>query len=197
MCAPHSRRAVVEEYEVGAPLPNRPLLALSGRSNVGKSTLLNRILGQKVAPVSRQPGCTRRIRLYGLREGWIWADLPGYGYAAVAQTQRQRWQAQIQAFLRAYRPLVAVLVDSRLPPQPLDISWCQRLDRLGLTYLVLATKVDKLTQKHRHLRQRQLTEAFPKAQSLFFVSARSGEGLNPFLAWLKERLREFHERNQL
>lgn len=158
------------------------IVAFSGRSNVGKSSLVNRLLGRQVARVSRQPGCTRMIRIYEAK-GYQIADLPGYGYAAVAQSERKRWQREVQAFLLAHRPIVWVLVDSRLPPQRLDEEWVEWLDQNGLTYGVLATKADLLTQKQRYHQHKVLSSVYARSWRMAFVSARSGEGVAQLHEW--------------
>lgn len=158
------------------------IVAFSGRSNVGKSSLVNRLLGVQVARVSRQPGCTRTIRIYEAK-GYQIADLPGYGYAAVAQSERKRWQREVQEFLLTHRPMVWVLVDSRLPPQRLDLEWIEWLEQHGLIYGVLATKADLLTQKQRYHQHKVLSSAYARSWRIAFISARSGEGIVQLHEW--------------
>ncbi|MCS6789753.1 MAG: ribosome biogenesis GTP-binding protein YihA/YsxC [Bacteroidia bacterium] len=160
----------------------RRIVAFSGRSNVGKSSLVNRLLGMEVARVSRQPGCTRMIRIYEA-EGYQIADLPGYGYAAVSHTERKRWQWEVQEFLLAYRPMIWVLVDSRLSPQRLDLAWVAWLEQKGLVYGILATKADLLTQKQRHHQHKVLSSAYTRSWRMSFISARSGEGVAQLHEW--------------
>ncbi|MCX8111822.1 MAG: ribosome biogenesis GTP-binding protein YihA/YsxC [Bacteroidia bacterium] len=163
----------------------KPVVAFSGRSNVGKSSLLNRLIGKAVAPVSSQPGRTRAVWLYETDDPFLWADMPGYGYATVSQAQRQSWLRQKLLFLEKVRPLICVLVDSRHPPQRLDIEWVRLLEHLGLPYAVLATKADKLSQSERHQQRRVLLGAFPKAIWKGFISARSEEGLPELKIWIR------------
>lgn len=172
----------------GGELLRQPVMALSGRSNVGKSSLLNRLMGAAVARVSQKPGCTRAIWLYESGRGFLWADLPGYGYAAVSQAERQKWRRATRQFLEEVRPFVWVLVDSRLSPQRLDLAWVAQLERLGLSYGVLATKADNLSQAQRAKQARILWAAFPRAVWKHFVSARSGEGIADLHKWIEAYL---------
>lgn len=179
----------VQRYAEAEPWPRLPVWALSGRSNVGKSSLLNALLGVRAAAVSQQPGRTRNIFLYH-REGerYLWADLPGYGYARASQEQRRAWLRAVQAFLRRVRPFVWVLVDSRLPPQPIDQAWVRYLEGEGLAYGLLATKADALTQKLRHRQKQVFMQAYPRALWQGWVSARTGEGLPALRAWIEDGL---------
>ena len=166
-------------------LEKKPIVALSGRSNVGKSSLLNRLLGRPVARVSQKPGCTRQIQLYPAQEGWLWADLPGYGYAQVDQKKRLLWLKNTEHFLKEEAPLTCVLIDSRIPPQKLDQIWVAWLGSHKLPFVILANKVDSLSQKERYHQQKLLTQAFPEPLYWGWVSAKTGEGMPAFLEWLK------------
>jgi GTP-binding protein len=166
-------------------LEKKPIVALSGRSNVGKSSLLNRLLGRPVARVSQKPGCTRQIQLYPAQEGWLWADLPGYGYAQVDQKKRLLWLKNTEHFLKEEAPLTCVLIDSRIPPQKLDQIWVAWLGSHNLPFVILANKVDSLSQKERYHQQKLLIKAFPEPLYWGWVSAKTGEGVPAFLEWLK------------
>lgn len=168
--------------------PKEPVVALSGRSNVGKSSLLNRLLGAQVAAVSRQPGRTRSIYLYWDKGGFFWADMPGYGYAAVSQAQRRSWMVEALRFLETVRPLVCILIDSRLSPQRIDLEWVHQVEGIGLPYAILATKADTLTQSQRYRQTQQLSAAYRGAIWRGFLSARTGEGLSDFRNWLSAYL---------
>ncbi len=166
-------------------LEKKPIVALSGRSNVGKSSLFNSLLGRPLARVSQKPGCTRQIQLYPAREGWLWADLPGYGYAQVDQNKRLLWLKNIEHFLQQEAPLTCILIDSRIPPQKLDQTWVDWLASNNLPFVILANKVDTLSQKERYHQQKRLVQAFPEALYWGWVSAKTGEGIPAFLEWLK------------
>ena len=166
-------------------LEKKPIVALSGRSNVGKSSLLNRLLGRSIARVSQKPGCTRHIQLYPAQEGWLWADLPGYGYAQVDQKTRLTWLKNMKDFLQQGETLTCVLIDSRIPPQKLDQTWLSWLVNNNLPFVILANKVDTLSQKERYHQQKLLMQAFPTPLYWGWISAKTGEGLSAFLQWLR------------
>ncbi|MCS6894561.1 MAG: ribosome biogenesis GTP-binding protein YihA/YsxC [Bacteroidia bacterium] len=168
-------------------MPNKPVVALSGRSNVGKSSLLNRLLGYNTAPVSQRPGCTHAVRLYELpNEALLWADMPGYGYAAVARVERYSWRREVLRFIEEVRPLVCVLIDSRLPPQRLDKEWIEVLRARDIRYILVANKADKLNQSMRYHQRRRLFSAFEGALWQTFVSAHTQEGVQLLRAWVND-----------
>ncbi|MBC8034949.1 MAG: YihA family ribosome biogenesis GTP-binding protein [Chitinophagaceae bacterium] len=138
------------EYKL-CPIPDRPEYAFIGRSNVGKSSLINMICNnQKLAKTSSAPGKTQMINHFDVNQGqWYLVDLPGYGFAKVSQTQRKKWEKMIEDYLRQRENLaqVFVLIDSRHSPQKLDLDFVNRLGEWEVPFTLLFTKADKETQQ--------------------------------------------------
>jgi len=137
---------------------HRPEVAFLGRSNVGKSSLINSLLGIKgLARTSSTPGRTQSINFFLVNEAFYFVDLPGYGYAKAAQEKRRAWGRLIEKYL-AERPqlvLSILIVDARHEPSPLDLQMQSWLQHFGLSYLVVSTKIDKLSgTERRTIRQR-------------------------------------------
>ncbi len=134
----------------GAPKPDKPEFAFIGRSNVGKSSLINMLAdNHKLAKTSSSPGKTQMINHFIINGNWYLVDLPGYGFAKVSQTARNRWEQMIENYLRKRENLVNVfvLIDARHPPQKIDIDFINRLRKWEVSFSIVFTKSDKETQK--------------------------------------------------
>lgn len=134
------------------PKTGLPEVAFAGRSNVGKSSAINTLLGRKsAARVSRTPGRTRLINLFQVDKKLCFVDLPGYGFAKVREEMQQDWQIMIEGYLteRDALKLVITLVDASIPAQPMDAQLLFAMKQLGLKTLVLATKADRLSKSKR------------------------------------------------
>lgn len=132
------------------PQDRRPEIALIGRSNVGKSSLINMLLGNKrLAKVSGRPGKTQLINHFLVNETWYLVDLPGYGWAQVSQITRQQWKRMIYDYLlyRENLNYIFVLVDARLKPQKIDIAFINWLGRKQIPFAILLTKADKASKQ--------------------------------------------------
>jgi len=132
------------------PAPDRPEYAFIGRSNVGKSSLINMLMNQqKLAKTSASPGKTQMINHFTVNNEFYIVDLPGYGFAKVSQTSRRRWEQMIENYLRKRENLlhVFVLIDSRHNPQKLDIDFVNQLDKWQIPFSLVFTKSDKETQR--------------------------------------------------
>lgn len=158
-----------------------PMIALAGRSNVGKSSLINCLAGRKsLAKTSATPGKTRSVNYFRVEPGdWFLVDLPGYGYAKASKTDRAKWAALIEAYLTGTpKPTaLAVLLDSRIDPQQSDLDLISYATHLGVSLIAVMTKVDKLKQGERSKRRKQwknILAGTAKAPLLF--SAKTGEG---------------------
>lgn len=158
-------------FEIGAasprqfPAPSLPEIAFAGRSNVGKSSLLNMLVGaRQLARVSSTPGKTQQINFFAIDERMRFVDLPGYGYAKASQGQRRDWGRLITDYFESERPLAMVLqlIDSRLPIQDSDARVMKWLIEQGLPLQVALTKIDKLKQGERVRQERTLADAFLK-----------------------------------
>ena len=131
------------------PVSDLPEFAFIGRSNVGKSSLLNLISGKKdLAVVSATPGRTKLINFFLINNDWTLVDLPGYGHAQTDKRERERFQQMIATYLsgRANLALVFVLIDSRHPPQQIDLDFVQWLSSYDVPYVLVFTKSDKPKQ---------------------------------------------------
>ena len=181
------------------PTSATPEIAFVGRSNVGKSSLINSLLQRKgLAKVSRTPGKTRTINLFAvatddpLLSCFVLADLPGYGYAKVSKTERAQWGPLIEAYLGQREQLCAVvmLVESRVL-STYDVQTIDWLRSIGCDPLVVATKVDKLKPSERVSALRRLQDSLGFAENgLFMVhSSVTGEGRERLWSVLRERCR--------
>ena len=129
------------------PPADKPEYAFIGRSNVGKSTLINMLTDRnKLAKVSQTPGKTQLINYFRINETWYLVDLPGYGYAKVSKTNRAKWQKMIRSYLTKRKNLLCtfVLIDSRIPPQAIDIDFINWLGEMLIPFVIVYTKTDKL-----------------------------------------------------
>lgn len=146
-----SAKYVISSPKVeGCPKPDMPEYAFIGRSNVGKSSLINMITGQsKLAKTSNTPGKTQLINHFLVNNSFYVVDLPGYGFAKVSQTTRATWEKMIAGYLQHRTNLVTVfvLVDSRHEPQELDLEFLRRLGAWGIPFNIIFTKADKSTQR--------------------------------------------------
>ena len=173
------------------PADRIPQVAFSGRSNVGKSSLINSLLGRKsLARVSGEPGKTITINFYDIDGKLYFVDLPGYGYAKRTKADQEKWSALTDGFFTSNRnidsvKLVCQLIDSRTGPTKDDLGMIDYLQQTGTPYVTVATKYDKLnaTEKKRFLESLG-SEPLTKGRSCICCSARTGEGKDELWAMI-------------
>jgi GTP-binding protein len=170
------------------PAPTVPEIAFLGRSNVGKSSLLNALTGEKAARVSSTPGRTRAINFFELldereRPKMVFADLPGYGYAKISKSISTEWPKFIEPYL-AERPtltLCVCLVDSNIPPRPADRQLLDWLRSVGRSSVVVATKIDRLSGNERTRNLAALRKAL-ETDDIIPISAKTNYGVRELWA---------------
>jgi GTP-binding protein len=190
------------------PAPDRPEYAFIGRSNVGKSSLLNMISGKKsLAKISSTPGKTQLINHFDVvskgnfnSKGnlkWYMVDLPGYGYAKRSQTDRRRWEQMIEEYIRKRENLVClfVLIDSRHEPQKIDLEFIDQLGKWEIPFVIVFTKSDKnkpgATQRNVNAFVRALLERWEESPPFFVTSAVTGEGREAILDYIGDLNRSY------
>ena len=180
------------------PAPSLPEVAFLGRSNVGKSSVINTLIGDKIARTSSTPGRTRSINFFEVR--WpgkpqpevIFADLPGYGYAKLSREISQEWPTFIEPYLND-RPTLALclaLVDVNVPPQASDRQLLDFLNSSGRDFLLIATKSDRLSNNQLRNALKGLAEAYPTAAVIAF-SAKTGAGRDEVWKKIRQSAAEF------
>lgn len=177
---------------------NLPEIVFMGRSNVGKSSLINFLLNKKnLAKVSQTPGKTRSINFYIVDEKFYLVDLPGFGYASTSKEESFRFSKLIQDYFRLSNKIILVchLMDSRVPFTKLDEIARDYVVNLGLSYCILFTKVDKLNQSEKSKLKNKATELIGEFKSdYFFISAKSGEGKKELQSFIVKKIIESKER---
>jgi GTP-binding protein len=155
------------EFLIGATKPEHfpasklPEAAFIGRSNVGKSSLLNSIVRRKnLAHVSGTPGKTQQINFFGVQHQWMFADLPGFGFAKASLKDRAQWKGLANAYLgkREQLKIICLLLDSRHDPSPLDLGMIEELEEWGRRYAIILTKKDKISPTAVSERTEQIRE---------------------------------------
>jgi GTP-binding protein len=168
------------------PETTLPEVAFAGRSNVGKSSLLNRLVRRKAfARVSRTPGRTREINFFEVNGRFVLVDLPGYGYAQISKSRRAEWRPLIEGYLRGSRNLrgVVQLLDIRRDPSDDDLQMLDFLGEIGTPTIVAVTKADKLSPRAAADRVRELTASLGlDADQVIPFSAHTGRGRDELAA---------------
>jgi GTP-binding protein len=184
------------------PPPRAPEIAFAGRSNVGKSSLLNALTNRKaLARTSHTPGRTRELNFFALGGDGDNAklrlvDMPGYGYAAASKQKIASWTGLMQDFLRGRAPLlrVFVLIDGRHGAKPIDIEMMDLLDKSAMSYQIVLTKQDEVPLAHREGRVKETLSLIAKRPAAFpdviFTSSETGEGIAELRAAVAKLLAE-------
>ena len=161
------------------PEEKLPEVAFVGRSNVGKSSLINTIVRRKnLARTSSTPGCTRLINFFKVNEQLSLADLPGYGYAKVPESSRREWGSMIEKYFKRRKSLksVILILDVRRSPSEKDIDLIHWLHHYKIIPLIILTKTDKISKSQAKVRQRQIKEILGLTMDPILFSARTGAG---------------------
>jgi GTP-binding protein len=187
-----SRFLLAATDELHFPPPSLPEIAFLGRSNVGKSSVINALVGTKLARTSSTPGRTRSINFFEIRRAgqpkpeMLFTDLPGYGYAKVSREVSQDWARFVDPYLRE-RPTLALclaLVDANIPPQESDRHLLEFLGTTGRSYVIIATKSDRLSHNELERAIRTMGEEYPGADIVPF-SAKTGSGKEDLWRWIR------------
>lgn len=176
----------IVEFEASYGLPNQiprstlPEIVFSGRSNVGKSSLINKMLNRKsLARVSARPGKTGTINFYNIDNSVKFVDLPGYGYAKVSDSEKIRWAKLVESYFNSNRKisLVVQIIDMRHLPTKDDLNMINYLDQKGFNFIVVLTKSDKLNRAQRSKGLLDLKKVFEKNIKTLTFSSLTGEGV--------------------
>ncbi|MDE7143710.1 MAG: ribosome biogenesis GTP-binding protein YihA/YsxC [Muribaculaceae bacterium] len=175
------------------PAGNRHEYAFIGRSNVGKSSLINMLTGQrKLAMTSATPGKTTLINHFLINDDWYIVDLPGYGYAQRSKSDREKLQHIIEDYVleRAQMVTLFVLVDSRLKPQKIDLEFMEWLGENGVPFSIVFTKIDKLgrvaAQTNIEAYKTELLKQWEELPPVFVTSSERGDGRKELLDYIEE-----------
>lgn len=185
--------AATAAWQKQYPEPLAIDIVLAGRSNVGKSSLINRLINRKnLARTSSSPGKTRTINFYRIDDGWFFVDLPGYGYAKVSKAERDSFMKMVDEYFDSDRPRVVwQIVDLRHPPTALDKQMYEYLRKRKLPFMIVATKADKLSNneiaKNKAVLKRELGL---KDDDFVVFSAQSGMGKDILLKKIEYLLKQ-------
>jgi GTP-binding protein len=174
------------------PTDKKPEFAFIGRSNVGKSSLINMLTGKKnLAKTSGTPGKTQLINHFLIDDNWYIVDLPGYGYAKASKSMRSKWEKFISDYLTKRETLmnIFVLLDSRLEPQKIDLEFMNWCGEKGLPFSLVFTKIDKLSssvlQKNLAKYRKEMLKYWEEMPPVFTSSSTSGHGQEPILNYIE------------
>jgi GTP-binding protein len=180
------------------PPPDRPEFAFIGRSNVGKSSLINMLVQQKgLAKTSGTPGKTQLINHFSINNYWYLVDLPGYGYAKVGRESRASWEVFTRQYLQTRSNLMVtlVLIDSRLPPQKPDQEFMEWLGNKSIPFVMVFTKADKQsnqkTSNQVNSYLKQMLDVWAELPPVFVTSAENGMGREELLSYIDETSKIF------
>ncbi len=178
----HSSEFCISVFELGQlPDTGLPEIAFAGRSNVGKSSLMNRILHRRnLVKVSARPGFTQCLNFFLVNRNIYFVDLPGYGFAKAPRQVIRKWHRLVEGYLEDSRYLhgIVCIMDIRRRPDPLDLDLLDYLHAIGLTTWVVLNKVDKISQPKRKARLKEIRQALPSfIGKIFVTSAKTGEGV--------------------
>lgn len=180
------------------PPPTKPEYAFIGRSNVGKSSLINMLVQKKgLAKTSQTPGKTQLINHFYVNETWYIVDLPGYGYARASKSKKADWNKFIQTYLDKRESLqcVMVLIDSRLEPQKIDLEFCSWLGEKGLPFALIFTKADKQssikTDQNIAKFRKAILDMFDEVPRIIITSSDNMMGRDEVLAFISNVNQDF------
>jgi GTP-binding protein len=183
------------------PKPDKPEYAFIGRSNVGKSSLINMLTGRtSLAKISVKPGKTQLINHFMINEQWYLVDLPGYGWAKTSRENREKWDIMIREYLRERENLLCVflLIDSRLEPQKIDLEFMEWLGNSGIAFVIVFTKADKqsITKTNTLISayKKTLLESWEELPESFITSSVEGAGKPEILSFIEKLNQDFTTR---
>lgn len=190
-----SAEFLMSNTEVGkCPEPKFPEYAFIGRSNVGKSSLINMLTNHtKLAKISSTPGKTQLINHFLINEDWYLVDLPGYGYAKIGKEARRSWVKFVMDYLEKRSNLVGlfVLVDSRLEPQKKDLEFMEKIGLKEIPFTMIFTKTDKISKKQLDenlavYKEKMLASVWEEMPKYFTTSAKNQNGKEEVLGFIDE-----------
>lgn len=180
------------------PKPDRAEIAFIGRSNVGKSSLINMLTGVKeLAKTSQKPGKTQLVNHFMINDRWYLVDLPGYGFAKVSKDRKEKWEKMISTYLTSRSNLcgVFVLIDSRLEPQTIDLEFVNWCGEQNVPFVLAFTKADKQsksqTDKNVKAFLNKMEEIFGEYPDYFVTSAEKHGGKEEVLKFIDELISEY------
>jgi GTP-binding protein len=186
----------------GCPAPAFPEYAFTGRSNVGKSSLINMLCGQnKLARISSTPGKTQLINHFLINKAWYLVDLPGYGFAKTSRTERGSWQKMVTEYLLNRKNLmtVFVLADVNVKPQKSDLAFMEFLGKNAVPFVILFTKSDKakknILSKAVSDYQKELGERWDELPQIILTSSKVNSGREEILSYIEKTNKIFHKEN--
>ncbi len=179
------------------PSPDKPEFAFIGRSNVGKSSLINMLTQRKsLAKTSSTPGKTQTINHFLINKNWYLVDLPGYGYATVSKSTKEGWSEMIESYFKNRENVYCtfILIDSRLDPQKKDIDFINWLGGLGVPIALVLTKIDKIKQselaRSKKNFETRLLKDWEELPPIFITSAEKKTGRDHLLDFIEEALKK-------
>ena len=192
----HSAEFVVSNTDPSlCPESNRKEFAFIGRSNVGKSSLINLLVDRKnLAKTSSTPGKTQTINHFLINQDWYLVDLPGYGYASVTRSKHRSWGPMIETYLKKRDNLITtfVLLDPRHDPQKIDLEFIQWMGQEGLPFSLVFTKADKISKNQLMISKKKwettLEETWSELPPVFLTSSEERKGKEELLHYIKSLL---------
>ena len=167
-------------------------IAVIGRSNVGKSSLINFLMDKTIAKASDKPWKTQLINYFFVNESRYFVDLPWYGYAKVSLDQRRKWIDEIHGYFLQRKPFILLLIDGSLPPQKIDLEFISALTEESLNFALILTKTDKANQKTLHQNIKLLKQALQKEMwkvpELLLSSTTKKQGKEQILAFINQQV---------